>query len=375
MKYTLLDLTQSILASMSSDEVNSVGDTTESLQVAEIIRQKYFDIINRVPLPEHEQLIQLEASADTDSPVLMFVPDGIANIAWLKYYNSNVLDNAVNTSTHGVNTDITTTASWSTSSSSSITIGTGTKVFTVSSGLTINTGDSVLALADVDNYMTGTVTSYAGVTLTLNITATVGSGTFTSWSITQDTEVTAPPGYQLVHIIPVKDFISIVNDFDPASSDIQTFTFSDSSHGFPGTFTFAYRNDKQPQYCCIINNYYVIFDSYDNTQDDTLQRSKTMAWGRVIPTFRMEDSFIPDLAEEQFQLLLNEAKALAFFELKQQPHQLAIQETKRGWSNVQKNKAVANRPGYFDELPNFGRGNRWGKGSAVSYFKLRGFDR
>lgn len=373
MKYTLLDMTQSILSSMSSDEVNSIGDTSEAGQVAEIIRQKYFDIINRVPLPDHEQLIQLEGADDPSSPVLMFVPDGIAHISWLKYYNSNVLDST--SSGHGVNTDISATADWATSSVTSVAIGTGTKVFTVAAGLTITAGDTALALHDVDNYMTGTVTTYVGTTLTLDITTIQGSGTYTSWSITQDTTVASPPGYQLVHIIPVQDFVDIVNGFDPSSTDIQNFTFTDSGHGFPGTFTFAYRNDKQPQYCCIINNYYAIFDSYDNTQDSTLQGSKTMGWGRIIPTFRMEDSFIPDLSEEQFQLLLNEAKALAFFELKQQPHQLAMIETKRGWSNIQKNKAIAKRPTDFDAIPNYGRGNRWGNTSAISYFKLRGFDR
>lgn len=375
MKYTLLDMTQSILSSMSSDEVNSIGDTTESLQVAEIIRQKYFDIINRVPLPDHEQLVQLDASLDDDSPVLMFVPNGIAGLTWLKYYNSNVLDNAVSTSTHGVNTDIVSTASWSTSSVSSVLIGTGTKTFTVSASLTINVGDTALAQYNVDNYMTGTVTSYSGTTLVLSITETVGSGTYAMWSITQDVTVTSPPGYQYVNILPVKEFIEMVNTYDPASSNVETFTFTDSNHGYSGSYPFAFYTDRQPQYCCIVNNYYVIFNSYDNTQDTTLQTSKTMGWGRIIPTFRMEDTFTPDLAEEQFQLLLNEAKALAFFELKQQPHQLAIQETKRGWSNVQKNKAIANRPSYFDELPDFGRGRKGGWGAATSYFKIRGFDR
>ena len=58
MKYTLLEMTQDILSNMSSDEVNSISDTTESLQVATIIKQKYFDLISRVNRPEHDQLIQ-----------------------------------------------------------------------------------------------------------------------------------------------------------------------------------------------------------------------------------------------------------------------------------------------------------------------------
>src|SRR6185312_12537300 len=109
MKYTLLQMTQDILSSMSSDEVNSISDTVESLQVANIIKQKYFDIINRVELPEHEQLVQLDPSLDETNPVLMFVPDGVSNIRWIKYFDSNVSDGTnPDDFQHDLNTDITT---------------------------------------------------------------------------------------------------------------------------------------------------------------------------------------------------------------------------------------------------------------------------
>lgn len=42
MKYTLLELTQRILESMNSDEVNSIGDTEESMTVANIIKESLF---------------------------------------------------------------------------------------------------------------------------------------------------------------------------------------------------------------------------------------------------------------------------------------------------------------------------------------------
>lgn len=269
-KMTLLDLTQNILSRMSSDEVNSIGDTTESQQVTNIIKNKYFDIINRVKLPEHEQLVQLDPSLDSASPVLMYVPDGIADIKWLKYFDSNTIDGNI------------------------------------------------------------------------------------------------APGYLYVTILPTNQFIDMVNSFNPEESNVESFTFVDNSNGFPSSYNFYYKNDRQPTYCTIISNYYVVFDSFDTTQDDTLQSSKSMAWGRVIPSFQMVDSFIPNLAEEQFQLLLNEATALAFYELKQQPHQLATQEANRGWSNIQKNKSVTQRPTYFNELPNFGR-------RSGVYYGTRGF--
>lgn len=368
MKQTLLELTQDILSSMSSDEVNSISDTTESTQVATIIKQKYFDIINRVQLPEHDQLLQLDPSTDPLQPVLMYVPAGVADIKWLKYFDTNILDGVSpnNFSQHDVNADI--IPAWATTSTTSNTIANGAHTFTVAAaGLHIVAGQGVLISNSIANTMTGTVTSYIGTTLVVNITSTTGNGTFTSWSLIQNTgNLNVAPGYLYVTILPNNQFIDMVNSFNPGDTNVDSFTFSDTSNNFPGDFTFYYKNNRQPCYCTIISNYYVIFDSFDNTQDDTLQGSKTMASGRVIPHWSMVDNFIPDLAEEQFQLLLNEAKLLAFFELKQQPHQLAMKETSRGWGNVQKNKAVINRPTYFNELPNFGR-------RSGVYYGTRGF--
>lgn len=356
-------MTQDILSNMSSDEINSISDTTESLQVATIIKQKYFDIINRVNLPEHDQLVQLTPSLDATQPVLMYVPDGIADIKWLKYFDSNILDGTQPSTGHDINVDI--VPPWSTTSTTSNTIGLGTKTFTVSSGLSIVAHNTAICVSGV-NTMTGTVTSYTGSTLVLNITAVAGSGTFTAWTISEDSGGVAPPGYLYVTILPTSQFIDMVNSFNPQEMNVESFTFSDTSNGFPSSYNFYYRNDRQPYYCTILSNYYVIFDSFDATQDSTLQGSKTMAFGRVIPSFQMVDSFVPNLAEEQFQLLLNESKALAFYELKQQPHQLALAEAQRGWSTVQKNKAVTNRPTYFNELPNFGR-------RSGVYYGTRGF--
>lgn len=276
MKYTLLDMTQNILSRLSSDEVNSISDSTESLQVANIIKNKYFDIISRVELPEHDQLVQLDPSNDSTQPVLMYVPAGVADLQWLKYFNSDLTD---------------------------------------------------------------------GVAI----------------------------GYQYVTLLPIEEFIDRVNRFNPSETNVETFTFSDTSNNFPGDYTFYFKNDIQPTCCTIISNYYIIFDSFNEVLDSTLQGSKTMGWGRVIPIFDMVDAFIPDLAEEQFQLLLNESTSLAFFELKQQPHQLAAQEAKRGWSSVQKNKSIDHKPSYFDQLPNFGRSGR-SFNAGTSYFKARGWD-
>lgn len=283
MKTTLLEMVQDILSNMSSDEVNSIGDTTESLQIATIIRQKYLDIINRLDLPEHDQLVQLNPSLDSTVPVLMYVPEGISDIQWIKYFDSNT-NASVSVSNH--------------------------------------TTDIINGVPPINQ--------------------------------TNPTPV-SPPGYKYVTVLPNTQYIDYVNGFDPSSFDVEKFTFEDTSNKFNNAFTFYYKTDKTPQYCTILSNYYVIFDSFDTTQDSTLQASKTMALGSVLPVFNMVDNFVPDLAEEQFGLLLNESKALAFFELKQQPHQLAAKEIDRGWSSIQKKKSISNKPTYFDQTPDFGR--------------------
>jgi hypothetical protein len=71
-------------------------------------------------------------------------------------------------------------------STSSLAIGTGSKSFTVRSGSTINgftVGETVTAHQKYisTNWMKGTVTSWNGTTLVLNVTNTSGSGTIAVW--------------------------------------------------------------------------------------------------------------------------------------------------------------------------------------------------
>lgn len=71
------------------------------------------------------------------------------------------------------------------SSATSFAIGTGSKAFTVSALLQFAADDyvTIASAANPANYMFGQVTSYSGTTLTVNVTATGGSGTKTDWII------------------------------------------------------------------------------------------------------------------------------------------------------------------------------------------------
>lgn len=292
MKMTLLEMTQDILSALNSDMVNSIGDTPEAMQVAQCIKTTYFNMLGRYDMPEHNEFFNLTPSNDITKPVLMYRPDGVTRIEWIKYYDTNPADSQqqdqFGSYSHDVNTDIQNNAAQSTATDTS--------------------------------------------------------------------------GYKPVKILAIEDFVNYTNSFNLTESDVKSFvlTVDENTTGSPGVFTFRYKNDIQPEYCCIVGNYYVIFDTYDSTQDSTLQASKTMCFGWVYPTFQMVDTFVPNLDAQQFPLLLNDAKSLAFYEIKNQPHQKAEEEVSRQVVSLQKWKAIANKPSYFDELPDFGRrGSGW----------------
>lgn len=85
------------------------------------------------------------------------------------------------------------------SSTSSVAIGTGAKTFTVAAGLGFVNGEAITAFQkpnQATNYMVGTVTSYSGTSLEINVASVGGSGTYNEWNFKQDgvTRVTLDTG-------------------------------------------------------------------------------------------------------------------------------------------------------------------------------------
>lgn len=91
MRYTLLELVQRILESMESDEVSSIGETPESLSVANIVKECYFDIIGWHSPDDTVGIFKLDASTDDTKPCLMYVPTTVSKISWVKYNQSDNL--------------------------------------------------------------------------------------------------------------------------------------------------------------------------------------------------------------------------------------------------------------------------------------------
>jgi hypothetical protein len=145
---------------------------------------------------------------------------------------------------------------------------------------------------------------------------------------------TGSPDYTPLHYVDNEEFLYLQGGIDQA--DPETGTMTTPVNGV--NMTFRFRNDRRPTYYTIFDERHVIFDSYDAAQSITLMSARTVGHGLLSPEFVAVDSFVPDLDHRQFQLLLQDAKATAHIELKQQPNPKAEQKLRRNQILAQKTK-------------------------------------
>lgn len=167
---------------------------------------------------------------------------------------------------------------------------------------------------------------------------------------------TVPAWVEMSYMRP-GDFIDYMHQFNENESYVDAF-----DHIIDGfTIRFAFRNDQAPKFYTTFNDSLIFFDAYDSDVDSTLQSSKTIVYGHKVTEFTKSDSWVPNLQPQQFALLLNEAKSLAWVELKQIPHEKAELTARRNWRHLQKTRQTipdgTNFQGnpFFNRLPNFGR--------------------
>ena len=249
-KMTLLEIVQDILSDMDSDEVNSIDDTMEAQQVAQIVKSTYIAMMSNRNWPHLKKAVQIQASGTTALPTHMTLQDSIKEMVLINY---NV----------------------------------------------VKTGETRRR-------------------------------------------------YQKVRWLEPEEFLRKSNNLnsDAANVDIIQDTTG---------VELLIRNDVAPQYYTSFNDTTLVFDSYDNTVDSTLQMSKIQAQAYVMPTWTHTDASIPDLPDEAFTALLEEAKSRASMKLKQSIDSKAEQEASRQnrWLS---RKAWRAEGGV--KFPNYGRGSR-----------------
>lgn len=85
MRYTHLELVQTILSSMLSDTVNTWDETVESETVGREIRRVFYEFINRLDPDEFKGMLSLTALGDTGKPTHFQIPETVSVIDEIKY--------------------------------------------------------------------------------------------------------------------------------------------------------------------------------------------------------------------------------------------------------------------------------------------------
>lgn len=85
MKRTLLQMVQSILSDMDSQDVNTISDSVEAQQIASVIEDTYYTILNSREIPENKKLIKLTSFAESARPTHFYYPSDVKEIEKLYY--------------------------------------------------------------------------------------------------------------------------------------------------------------------------------------------------------------------------------------------------------------------------------------------------
>lgn len=111
-------------------------------------------------------------------------------------------------------------------------------------------------------------------------------------------------------------------------------------------------NNKAAEYWTSFDDEHVIFDSFDSAVETTMHGAKSLAYAKVIPEWRSEDTFVPDMPEQMFSVYLAEVTAAAFLYWKQGTSPKDEQRAARGISRLRKD---ARKIDEYKEKASYGR--------------------
>ncbi len=247
MKMTLLELTQDILNDMDADEVNSIDDTPEAAQVAQIVKTTYFAMMSSRNWPHLRKRVQLNSPGLTQCPTHLKVPSETKEMVMISY--------------------------------------------------------------DCRREQNG------------------------------------DPEYKELKYLTPDAFLRKQNQLKLSNPDVISV--------MDGTGVEFFVNDNRaPVYYTSFNDSEIVCDAYNKDIEDTLHPHKTQAIAFTMPDWNHIDDFVPELPEEAFISLVEQAKAKASAKLKQWTDREAKEEAvrQRRWLS-RKDWQVAGGLNY----PNYGR--------------------
>lgn len=122
-------------------------------------------------------------------------------------------------------------------------------------------------------------------------------------------------------------------------------------------------NDRHPTFWTSFDDEFIMFDSYNAIVESTVQGNKSIIQCYVNPTWLVEDTFIPQMAEKHFPLLLEESKRACHLYFKQQDSPVDARRALRSWNTL---RGKDERSHSRKDRPRFGRRQRHGRGNNGS---------
>lgn len=92
MKKSLLKIVQDVLNELDSDPVNDINDTVESLQIAQIAENCYYEMLANRTWPHLKKLVQLDHAGDLTKPNYLKLPENLKEMSEFRYQTQKSTD-------------------------------------------------------------------------------------------------------------------------------------------------------------------------------------------------------------------------------------------------------------------------------------------
>lgn len=162
--------------------------------------------------------------------------------------------------------------------------------------------------------------------------------------------ISDPSEYQNVECITLEEFLSRSNDLDPTQDFVDSGTYSVNN----ASVELRYRNDEAPSYFAFLSPTELVFNSYDSTVDTTLQKTKTLCYGRKSQAFSLEDTWEIPFDEAGVALLTQDSKTQLGAELHQMENALSAKKARVVMSLIEQPYRIDPYPAPY----NYGRKSR-----------------
>ena len=155
-------------------------------------------------------------------------------------------------------------------------------------------------------------------------------------SLSYNIDTSGGVNYQEIYFVEPLDFLNRMPAVNAGTTSVVPDVNSSTS--------LVVFTDRMPTYYTSFDDLHIVMNAYDVTVENTLQASKTRAYGTVYPTFTIADSFTPDLDDTMLPYLLAEAKSTCFSLFKSGSDPKIEQAARRLKSFVQNDMYRTKRP-------------------------------